>query len=90
MKNTGIVRKLDELGRITLPSELRRTFGIEEGDPLEIFTSDDVICLKKIPEKKCKLCETDNDLKEIDGIFICKNCAIKISHAFSKKHSKSK
>ena len=37
MKNTGIVRRLDELGRITLPIELRRTLGVDERDPLEIF-----------------------------------------------------
>lgn len=37
MKSTGIVRKVDELGRIVIPKELRRTLNIEEGDPLEIF-----------------------------------------------------
>lgn len=47
MKGTGIVRKLDELGRITLPIELRRTLGVHERDPLEIFVEDDKIILKK-------------------------------------------
>lgn len=47
MKGTGIVRKLDELGRITLPIELRRTLGVSERDPLEIFVDDDKIILKK-------------------------------------------
>lgn len=47
MKSTGIVRKLDELGRITLPIELRRTLGVEERDPLEIFVDEDNIVLTK-------------------------------------------
>lgn len=47
MKSTGIVRKLDELGRITLPIELRRTLGVNERDPLEIFVDEDKIILKK-------------------------------------------
>ncbi|TCT11679.1 AbrB family transcriptional regulator [Natranaerovirga pectinivora] len=47
MKSTGIVRKLDELGRITLPIELRRNLHVNEKDPLEIFVDDDKIILKK-------------------------------------------
>ena len=47
MKNTGVVRRLDELGRITLPMELRKVFGIEERDSLEIYVEDDKIILKK-------------------------------------------
>lgn len=47
MKSTGIVRKLDELGRITLPIELRRTLGVSERDPLEIFVEEDRIILQK-------------------------------------------
>lgn len=47
MKSTGIVRKLDELGRITLPIELRRTLGVGERDPLEIFVDEDRIILTK-------------------------------------------
>ena len=48
MKATGIVRKMDELGRIVIPKELRRTLHIKVGDPIEIFTADDgVIALRK-------------------------------------------
>ena len=47
IKNTGIVRRLDELGRITLPIELRRNLDLEEKDPVEIYVSDDMIILKK-------------------------------------------
>ena len=47
MKSTGIVRRLDELGRITLPIELRRTLGVTERDPLEIYVDEDKIILQK-------------------------------------------
>jgi len=47
VKNTGIVRRLDELGRITLPIELRRNLDIGEKDPVEIYVSEDMIILKK-------------------------------------------
>ena len=47
MKSTGIVRKVDQLGRMVLPSELRESFNIKDGDALEIFTSNDMIVLKK-------------------------------------------
>ena len=48
MKSTGIVRRLDELGRITLPIELRRNFDVNERDPLEIFVDDDKIIILQI------------------------------------------
>lgn len=47
MKNTGIVRNLDNLGRIVIPKEMRRVLGIEERDPIEILIEDDQIVLKK-------------------------------------------
>lgn len=54
MKSTGIVRKVDELGRVVIPIELRRTMNIKEGDPLEIFTEEDRIIFKKyVPNMAC-------------------------------------
>lgn len=47
MKSTGIVRKIDSLGRMVLPSELRAQFNLKDGDAVEIFTSNDMIVLKK-------------------------------------------
>lgn len=47
MKATGIVRRVDDLGRIVIPKELRRTMGIKEGDPLELFTEDGFIVFRK-------------------------------------------
>lgn len=51
MKATGIIRRIDDLGRVVIPKEIRRTLNIKEGDPLEIHVSDDMVCYKKyVPE----------------------------------------
>ena len=56
MKSTGIVRKVDELGRVVIPIELRRTLDIVEKDSLEIYTDNDTIILKKhCPNKACQV-----------------------------------
>jgi looped-hinge helix DNA binding domain, AbrB family len=61
-KATGIVRRIDDLGRIVIPKELRRTYGIAEGDPVEIYTSDEEIILRKYqPVGGCSLCGTVAD-----------------------------
>jgi transcriptional pleiotropic regulator of transition state genes len=74
MKNTGIVRKVDQLGRIVLPMELRRVLDIKETDPLEIYTEDDTIILKKYTPD-CILCgDNDNHLVNFKGKMICKSC----------------
>ena len=73
MKSTGIVRRLDELGRITLPIELRRNFDVNERDPLEIFVDDDKIILKKY-EPACIFCGDARDVVNYKGKNICKNC----------------
>lgn len=57
MKNTGIVRRIDDLGRICLPKELRRTLNIADGDPLEIFVDGDRIVLQKyVEDGRCVIC----------------------------------
>lgn len=54
MKSTGMVRKIDELGRVVIPKELRRTLGIDNQDPLEIFIDGDKVILKKYkPNMAC-------------------------------------
>ena len=47
MKETGIIRRVDDLGRVVIPKEIRRNLGIREGDPLEIFVENGCICLRK-------------------------------------------
>lgn len=88
MKDTGIVRKIDNLGRIVLPIELRRTLGIEEGTPVEIYTSGDTICLRKQAEKICVICNEEKNLLDVDGICICAPCGRGISNAIAKEHLK--
>lgn len=52
MKATGIVRRIDDLGRVVIPKEIRRNLGIREGDPLEIFLYEDCVCFKKYSTNK--------------------------------------
>lgn len=73
MKSTGIVRKVDELGRIVLPIELRRTLGIEEKDRIEIFVDGDSVILRKY-QPGCILCGNANDLILYKGKTICQDC----------------
>lgn len=62
MKSTGIVRKVDELGRVVIPMELRRTLSIAEKDPLEIFVDEDKIILRKYQANKT--CAVTGDVSE--------------------------
>ena len=73
MKFTGIVRRVDELGRIVLPIELRRTLDIEIKDPLEIYVEGDAVILKKY-EPACIFCGEVQDTKEFKGKIVCKSC----------------
>ena len=74
MKSTGIVRKIDELGRIVLPSELRRVFGIHEGDELEISVEGERIILNK-REDVCLFCSAEGPLVHYKGQQVCESCA---------------
>ena len=73
MKSTGIVRKVDELGRIVLPIELRRTLDIAERDSLEIYVDGSQIILKKY-EPACIFCGSNDDIKQIHGRNVCGSC----------------
>ena len=70
MKSTGIVRKVDELGRIVLPIELRRTLGIEEKDRIEIFVDGESIILRKY-QPACIFCDNAKDIINYKGKNIC-------------------
>jgi looped-hinge helix DNA binding domain, AbrB family len=78
MKSTGIVRKLDELGRITLPIELRRTLGVGERDPLEIFVEEDRIILTKYEPADIFNGEK-NDLVDYCGRKVSKESIIQLA-----------
>ena len=73
MKATGIVRKVDELGRIVLPIELRRTLGIEIRDPLEIYVDGESIMLKKY-QPACIFCGNSDGIQQVHGKNVCINC----------------
>lgn len=73
MKSTGVTRRLDSLGRIAVPIEIRRTMGIEEKDALEIFVDGDKIILKKY-EPACIFCGDAEDVVNYKGKNLCKAC----------------
>ncbi|WP_429160882.1 AbrB/MazE/SpoVT family DNA-binding domain-containing protein [Desulfitispora alkaliphila] len=73
MKSTGIVRKVDELGRVVIPIELRRTLGIDEKDALEIYVDQERIILKKY-EPACVFCGNAEDVINFKGKNICTVC----------------
>ena len=77
MKSTGIVRKVDELGRIVIPMELRNKYGIEIKDPLEIFVDGTSIILKK-HEESCTFCGGTKSLEKYQDKLICSKCVEKI------------
>ena len=81
MKSTGIVRKVDELGRIALPMEIRKVMGIKEKDAIEIFTDDDRIVLTKY-HPACIFCSNAHDIVYFNGKRICRECLEKIKDQF--------
>ena len=73
MKSTGIVRKVDELGRIVLPIELRRTYDLAVRDAVEIYTEDDKIILKKY-QRTCIFCGNSDEVVDYKGKSVCSDC----------------
>lgn len=80
MKSTGIVRKVDELGRIVLPIELRRGLDIAEKDPLEIYTDGDRIILRK-HTSACCFCGKTRDVIAFRDKLVCRKCIEELSKA---------
>jgi AbrB family transcriptional regulator, transcriptional pleiotropic regulator of transition state genes len=77
-KTTGIVRHVDELGRIVIPIEIRKRLGLGEKDPLEISVHDDVIMLSR-PESFCVFCGAEDTLREHRGRAVCGTCITDLS-----------
>lgn len=78
MKSTGIVRKVDELGRVVIPIEIRNQFNIAEKDPIEIYVDGSSIILKKY-EPNCIFCGNTENLINYNDKLICEDCSKKIS-----------
>ena len=77
MKSTGIVRKVDELGRIVLPIEMRRTLDIAEKDALEIYVDGDNIILRKY-QPTCIFCDNAKGVISFKGKNVCPDCISKL------------
>lgn len=73
MKSTGIIRRIDELGRIVIPKELRNKLGINIKDPMEIYVEGHSITLRKV-EDKCIFCGSTKNLTNFKEKLICENC----------------
>ena len=73
MKSTGIVRNIDELGRIVVPKEIRERLGIASCDPVEIFMEEDRIILKKY-FPVCHFCGAEEDILTFKSKNICQRC----------------
>ena len=80
MKTTGIVRKVDELGRIVLPIELRRSLDIEQRDPVEICLDGDRIILRK-HESCCLFCGAASSVISYKGKLVCRSCIRDLNRA---------
>ncbi|MBQ7647210.1 MAG: AbrB/MazE/SpoVT family DNA-binding domain-containing protein [Clostridia bacterium] len=78
MKNTGIIRQVDEMGRFVLPKELRSSFDINFKDSLVIYTEDDKIILKKYAPS-CTFCGSEENNIMFNGKLVCKACIEKIN-----------
>jgi len=78
LKSTGVVRKIDELGRIVIPIELRRTMDIEVKDSLEIYVDNEKIILKKY-EPACIFCSNGDDVVNYKGKNLCKACLTELT-----------
>ena len=77
MKTTGIVRKIDELGRVVLPIEMRKTLNLQIRDEVEIQMQDKSIVITKYePEKdnRCVFCASQENLQQFKGSWICRDC----------------
>jgi transcriptional pleiotropic regulator of transition state genes len=73
MKATGIIKKIDDLGRIVIPKDIRKTLGVNNGDALQFFVEGDTVVLRKFGEE-CEFCGSYDNLTELKGKFICENC----------------
>jgi len=79
--NTGMSRKVDELGRIVIPKEIRNKFDIKTNDRLDIYVENGVISLVK-DDKKCIFCFSTKDLTEHNNKNICNKCMQKLVKKF--------
>jgi transcriptional pleiotropic regulator of transition state genes len=78
MINSGMTRHVDDLGRIVIPAELRRTMGLKDGHKIDISVEDERIILTP-RQDACVFCGSKADLKEFRGRQVCASCVIEVS-----------
>lgn len=83
MKSTGIVRKIDELGRIVLPIEIRRTLDMDRGDSVEIFVDEEKIILKRY-NPACIFCGNAENVSVFKGKLVCADCLREMKKSIQK------
>ena len=81
MKALGMVRPIDNLGRVVLPAELRKMMDLEKDTPVEIFVDEDKIILKKY-QPACAFCGSVEDTITFKGKLVCRECAEKLGKIF--------
>ena len=84
MKSTGIVRRMDELGRVVIPIEIRNQFNIAEKDPMEIYVDGSSIILKKF-EPNCIFCGNTKNLLKYKDKLVCEKCSKKIGELINEE-----
>ena len=84
MKSTGLIRRMDELGRVVIPIEIRNQFNIVEKDTIESYVDGSSIVLKKF-EPNCIFCGNTKNLLEYHNKLICKDCSKKIGNLKESK-----
>lgn len=78
---TGIIRQIDELGRIVIPIEIRKRFGLSEKDPLEISVKDETILLSR-PRSICVFCGKSSSVEEHRGRSVCRTCIAELTESY--------
>ena len=87
MKATGIIRRVDELGRVVIPIEIRNQFNIVEKDPIEIYVDGSSIVLKKF-EPNCIFCGSTKNLVEFNNKLVCEKCSTNLANLHDENFKK--
>ena len=80
MKSTGLIRRMDSLGRVVIPMDVRKAYGWDDGTPLEIYTDNGTVKLAK-HEPGCHCCGNVNELVEVMGVRLCQGCVSEFGKA---------
>ena len=80
MRNTGMTRPVDGLGRIVIPKEMRDSMDIREDDRMEFWATEDGLMMRKAASTRCAVCgEAGEELLDVNGCMICRSCARRIA-----------